>query len=147
MNAIRFYRERKILTQPKLAKKIGVSIATLWRWENNQREPRASDIQKLCRVLGASEEELLNGPWINDIDVRVFVRNTLERTGNLSMDFSKDARFLQIVEIGEHKTGLSLTFGPGKSLREVCTELLEHEQKIEAARAAIYGDEFYSAKR
>jgi transcriptional regulator with XRE-family HTH domain len=34
---------------------------TVRRWESGEREPRASDIQKLCEVLGVTESELLNG--------------------------------------------------------------------------------------
>ena len=31
---------------------------TVRRWESGQREPRASEIAKLCEVLGVSEAEL-----------------------------------------------------------------------------------------
>jgi transcriptional regulator with XRE-family HTH domain len=42
---------------------------TISRWENGHREPRASDIQKLCEVLGVSESELLNGPGSNETKI------------------------------------------------------------------------------
>ena len=44
---------------------------TVRRWESGQREPRASEITKLCEVLGVSEAELLRGPaeedWVLEI--------------------------------------------------------------------------------
>ena len=59
---IRLLRKKVKLTQEKLAELISCSIDTLQRWENGTREPRASDIRKLCDVLGCTESELLNGP-------------------------------------------------------------------------------------
>jgi transcriptional regulator with XRE-family HTH domain len=56
------YREKANLTQSTLAEKLGVVEMTIRRWENGLREPRASDIKKLCEVLGVAEAELLNGP-------------------------------------------------------------------------------------
>ena len=55
-------RRRARLTQFELATEIDVHEMTLRRWESGQREPRASEIAKLCEVLGVSEAELLNGP-------------------------------------------------------------------------------------
>ena len=139
INTIRFYREKVGLTQTELAQKINMSLPTLWRWEKCVREPRISDLQKLSEVLGVTVDELLNGPGKNEIDVRIVIRETDEEVGNVTMDMSKDAPFLQLVEIGPHKTGLNLVFSPEKSLREVCEMLLASEEKIETARNAIYG--------
>lgn len=50
------------MTQFELATEIDVHEMTLRRWESGQREPRTSDIAKLCEVLGVSEAELLRGP-------------------------------------------------------------------------------------
>ena len=36
---IKFLRERLFLTQADLAKRIGVSFATVYRWENGRFEP------------------------------------------------------------------------------------------------------------
>ena len=136
---LRYYRKKTGLSQSNLSKLIGVSFSTLRRWESGEREPRASDIQKLCTVLEVTESELLNGPAEREIEVRIVIRETDEEVGNVTMDMSKDAPFLQLVEIAPHKTGLNLVFGPEKSLREVCEELLANESKLEAARAAVYG--------
>ena len=48
---------------------------TVRRWESGQREPRASEIAKLCEILGVSEAELLRGPaeekWVLEIKIAV----------------------------------------------------------------------------
>jgi transcriptional regulator with XRE-family HTH domain len=44
---------------------------TIFRFENNEHEPRASDITKLCEVLGCSEAELLNGPAPNELKFNI----------------------------------------------------------------------------
>jgi transcriptional regulator with XRE-family HTH domain len=62
MPYFRYYRDKAGLTQSALAENLGVVEITIRRWENGTREPRASDIKKLCEVLGVSEAELLNGP-------------------------------------------------------------------------------------
>ena len=61
-NAVRHYRERAGLTQLRLSEAVKCSIDSVRRWESGQREPRASEIVRLCEVLGVSEAELLNGP-------------------------------------------------------------------------------------
>ena len=61
MNAIKHYRKKAGLTQAELAKKCNISKDSVVRYESGHREPRASDIQKLCEVLGVGESELLNG--------------------------------------------------------------------------------------
>jgi len=69
MNWIKKIRETKNITQSDLAKRVNLSVLTISRYENHLREPRASDIQKLCEVLGVTEAELLNGP-ANDGEVK-----------------------------------------------------------------------------
>ena len=56
------WRTKSGLSQFELSEKAGVHENTIRRWELGQREPRASEIAKLCEVLGVSEAELLNGP-------------------------------------------------------------------------------------
>jgi len=139
LNAIKHYRKKAGLTQPDLAEKSGLSIVTISRYESGHREPRASDIQKLCEVLGVGESELLNGPEKQEIEIRIVIRESDEEVGNVTIDMSKDAPLVQMVQVGPHKTAITLTFGPEKSLRDVCAELMASEDKYEAARAAIYG--------
>ena len=68
---IRFFRKKTKLTQEKLAELISCSIDTLQRWENGTREPKASDIVRLCEIFYCNETELLNGPVSNDWELRI----------------------------------------------------------------------------
>ena len=68
---IRVLRQRLKLTQKDLALRTGLSVLTISRYENGKREPRASDIKKLCEVLGVTEDELLNGPRKNEWKINV----------------------------------------------------------------------------
>lgn len=56
---IRAFRERNELTQDGLAEKIGVTAATISRWEQGLRTPRGDDLQKLCDVTGIPAAEIL----------------------------------------------------------------------------------------
>jgi transcriptional regulator with XRE-family HTH domain len=62
LNFIQFYRKRAGYNQSALSDLIGVSTKTVSRWEKCTRDPRASEIKKLCEVLNVSETELLAGP-------------------------------------------------------------------------------------
>jgi transcriptional regulator with XRE-family HTH domain len=66
---IKLFRKKNKLTQNQLANLCNVSLKTVCRWETGEREPRASDIKKLCEVLGVSEAELLNGPTKNELKI------------------------------------------------------------------------------
>lgn len=52
-------RLAKNLTQPQLAKAIGVSNGIISIWENDINEPKASLLKKLCIVLEESADYLL----------------------------------------------------------------------------------------
>ena len=57
-----YFRKKRGIEQARLAEKLDVHVITISRWERGISEPRASEIAKLCEVLGVSEAELLNGP-------------------------------------------------------------------------------------
>ena len=59
MNAIKKYREAAGLKQTELAEKIGISTVTLSRYENDGREPRATDLLKMSELFGCTVDELL----------------------------------------------------------------------------------------
>jgi transcriptional regulator with XRE-family HTH domain len=96
---------RKYITQEPLAQVVGVSRITLARWEAGTREPRASDIKKLCEVLGVSEAELLNGPVKEDFTVTLKYVKTLEgvdeemNMNGITLSITEDG-FVRINEIG-----------------------------------------------
>ena len=50
------------LTQAAVAKKLGVTVMTVWRWENGERNPSLDVLKNIARILECSVDELLNGP-------------------------------------------------------------------------------------
>ena len=56
---IRILREEKGLTQPELAKLVGVSNGTVSFWENSVNEPKASYLGKLAVVFEVTSDYLL----------------------------------------------------------------------------------------
>lgn len=54
-------RETLDMTQPDLAKRLGVKVKTIRAWENDLSEPRANKLQMLSGILGVSLMWLLNG--------------------------------------------------------------------------------------
>lgn len=56
---IKRLRNENNLTQPQLAKLIGVSNGIISIWENNINEPKATYIKKLALILGVSADLIL----------------------------------------------------------------------------------------
>lgn len=56
---IKELRTEKGLTQPELAKLVGVSNGIISIWENNINEPKATYIKRLASVLGVTSDYLL----------------------------------------------------------------------------------------
>lgn len=56
---IKYLRIEKGLSQPDLAKYVGVSNAVISFWENNVNEPKASYIKKLADCFEVSADYLL----------------------------------------------------------------------------------------
>ncbi|PRX37794.1 Helix-turn-helix [Meinhardsimonia xiamenensis] len=54
-------REAAGLTQAELARRLGVKLKTLQRWENDLAEPRANKLQMLAGLLNVSIIWLLTG--------------------------------------------------------------------------------------
>ena len=49
---IKAYRERELITQEELAAKLGVSFATVNRWERGHHEPTMKMKRKLKQKIG-----------------------------------------------------------------------------------------------
>lgn len=58
---IKELRKEKNITQEQLAKKINVSVKVVSKWETGERQVGTEMIKPLCKVLGISEKELLDG--------------------------------------------------------------------------------------
>ena len=56
---IKALRLEKGLTQPQLAREVGVSNGMISVWENNINEPKASYIKRLALALDVSADDLL----------------------------------------------------------------------------------------
>lgn len=108
---IKQWRKRVGLTQEKLADLVNVHLNTLSRWELGQREPRASEIAKLCEVLGVSEAELLRGPQSKEWRIEVVFRKEEDWEMN-TVDMSASAPNLFLVQVGLEKIGLNLVGDP-----------------------------------
>ena len=52
-------RKKQNLSQKELAEKVGITEASLSRYENNLREPKAEIIAKISEILGCSTDYLL----------------------------------------------------------------------------------------
>ena len=59
MNAIKKYREAAGLKQAYVAKQIGIAVDTMWRYENNKGEPRATELLKMAELFGCTIDELV----------------------------------------------------------------------------------------
>lgn len=67
LTRLRFWRERKALTQEELAGKAGISRVALIRIENGQAEPHPKTTRALARVLHLQPEDLMS-PLREDAD-------------------------------------------------------------------------------
>lgn len=56
---IRFYRKKAQLTQIQLAEVLGISIATLRRWEAGETTPNIKMLEALAEHLGISPENIV----------------------------------------------------------------------------------------
>lgn len=57
---IRIHRKQAGLTQIELAEKLGVSIATLRRWEAGETAPTGTRIVEIAALLGISPDRLIS---------------------------------------------------------------------------------------
>jgi transcriptional regulator with XRE-family HTH domain len=58
---IRYYREKKGISQAALGEKMGMKSnpqSRIYNWESGRGIPRPGNIEKLCKVLGVSEAQL-----------------------------------------------------------------------------------------
>ena len=86
---IRFFRRKNKLTQEKLSELVSCSVDTLQRWENGTREPKASDIVKLCKILHCTELELLNGLQDNKVELVLSWDWEEIKKGEINMDINR----------------------------------------------------------
>ena len=80
-------RKEKNLTQAQLAERLGISNKTVSKWENGKCMPDYDIIQSLCRELGVTLQELMDGGESIPNSIRAYdeeqILDLLRRTKNL----------------------------------------------------------------
>ena len=56
---LKHLRELALLTQEALARLLGVTPMTVWRWENGERNPSLDVLKNIARILECSVDERL----------------------------------------------------------------------------------------
>lgn len=62
MNAIKYYREQKNLSQQEVADELSISQQAIARWENGETLPRADKLPQLAAILGCKIDDLFGEP-------------------------------------------------------------------------------------
>ncbi len=73
---IKQLRKKRGITQEELASRIEVHENTIRLWEKGMREPRSSDIARLCEALNCTEAELLNDTASQNWELKLIVAKT-----------------------------------------------------------------------
>jgi transcriptional regulator with XRE-family HTH domain len=133
-------RQRNGISQGKLADMVNVSLHTIFRIENNKTQPRASDIKKLCEVLGVAEAELLNGPAKNEIEIRVIIEETDDWEVGV-MDLTNNGKDRFSIHIGPSKIGVEVTgkFEKPEDLDNVFARARKCAEETLAAQERLVG--------
>lgn len=56
---LKFFRDKKSLTQKNIANVLGLSVSTISKWESGISKPRADTLKKLADLLHCTVDELL----------------------------------------------------------------------------------------
>ena len=110
---IRELRKKLGLTQEKLGVAIGISTKTIQRWEDGTREPRASELKKLCEALNCTETELLNGTPEENWTLEIKLSTELNRKDVIDMRSNNCVSNLNLTP-----NGAALTLSGGYSIFE-----------------------------
>ena len=136
--AIRHYRSKLNITQQELAALIPCSIDSIRRWETNLREPRASDLVRLCEVLQCSESELLNGPSDGKIKVTISYDWDKFEKGEINMDGNLFELFMgKLGEIGIKGAGLPKSVEEKEELKKKICDDIDNMFDLQVKRGAI----------
>ena len=74
MKWLKYYREKSSLSMNKLSEMLGVQLNTIWRWENERASPSVEMAKELAKIFGITESELLNGPNMQNWELRLVMR-------------------------------------------------------------------------
>ena len=105
-----YLRNKAKITQVDLAKKIGVSPQTVWRWEHGEREPSIEIIKKLCKVLNCTEVELLGSSEEQTQDWNIEIKISKGNEVKTAMDLTSTAT-AAVLDLGDIAMGITLKAG------------------------------------
>ena len=94
-------RKQKNYTQEQLAELLGVSNKTISKWENGRCMPDYSIIDQLCKELGISIAELLDGEDKEENSIRVYdeeqVKALLKKVNDVEKTYKMNIGIILIV--------------------------------------------------
>jgi len=73
-SVIKEARLSKNIKQSTVAKEVGVTVQTYIKWENDETEPKASQIAKLGSILGVSNNSICLGQADSKMQMTQFIR-------------------------------------------------------------------------
>lgn len=119
---LRRNRERLKLKQSDVADRIGVATQTYMKWENGKNEPKASDINKLAKILDVTATEICQGKMHDDDPYEI-------------IEFMKKVASLQ--QLIDDVSFTSLLY---KHIKEKGTFISELEKEIKEKHGFSYDD-------
>ena len=101
-------RKNTGLTQEKLAELLEIHENTLRTWENGTKEPRISDIKRICEILKCSEADLLNEADSQDWNIEIKISKGKEVNTRMDLTSTSTAA---ILDLGDIAMGITLKAG------------------------------------
>ena len=129
-------RMEKKLTQARLGEVVDTDGNTISRYERGAIKPSIEMLQRLADYFNVSVDELLNGPAVNEIQVRILVKESLDEMEEI--DLSKEAPYLETVTLTPHKSAITVVFDSDKTVEDAIEAIRRETEKIESARRALY---------
>lgn len=124
-NQIRKIRNEKGLTQKEVSKLAGISYSTYSNYENNNREPNLSQLEKIANALGCEVSD------IYEHDFRIKYELTPERLEKARLD--AEAREL----IEKRKSGGNLTNEEQKKISDYGKRIKEDMENLPKLKESI----------
>ena len=81
MKWLKYYREKAGMSMQTLSELLEVQLNTIWRWENGKASPSVATATALAKIFCITESELLNGPAMQEWELRMVVNKTGDQEG------------------------------------------------------------------
>ena len=98
---IKKLRRERDITQEQLAELLGVSNKTISKWENGRCMPDYSIIDQLCKELGITIAELLDGEDKEENSIRVYdeeqIKDLLKKVNDVEKTYKMNIGIIFIV--------------------------------------------------